>query len=229
MTDRQISQKELLKIVVSRVMIVTIAFFIAFFLTAGTFDYWQAWVYMAILLIPMIFVMRYFFKHNPEFLERRMRMGEKESAQKKIIRISFIYYLLAYILPGFDKRWGWSNVPFGIVIAADLLVMLSYAFIVRVFKENIFASRIIEVDSEQKVISSGPYSIVRHPMYVGVALMYSVSPLALGSWWALIPGLMIIPTLVARILNEEEVLSRDLPGYIEYKQKVKYRLLPGIW
>jgi len=229
MAEKQISRKALIKLVFTRILIIVVCFMLAFFLTAGTFDYWQAWVYMAILLIPMIFAMRYFLKHNPDFLERRMRTGEKESAQKKIIRFSFIFFLLAFILPGFDKRWGWSNVPFGIVISADLLVLLSYVFIVRVFKENIFASRIIEVDQKQKVISSGPYSIVRHPMYVGVALMYSLSPLAMGSWWALVPGLMISPTLVARILNEEEVLSRDLPGYVEYKQKVKYRLLPGIW
>lgn len=229
MAEKQISKNELIKLVVTRVLIVVVCFLMAFFLTAGTFNYWQAWVYLAIVLIPMVFVMRYFINKNPEFIERRMRLGEKESAQKKIIRFSFIFFLLAFILPGFDKRWGWSNIPFGIVIAADLLVFLSYAFIVRVFRENIYASRIIEVDQNQKVISSGPYAIVRHPMYTGVAIMYSVSPLALGSWWALIPGLMIIPTLVARILNEEEFLSRDLPGYVEYKQKVKYRLLPGIW
>ena len=160
-----------------------------------------------------------FFKHNPEFLERRMRVGEKEKTQKKIIRFSFIFFLLAFILPGLDKRWGWSNVPLMVVIIADLLVVISYAWIVRVFKENIYASRIIEVDQEQKVISSGPYAVIRHPMYTGVAIMYSVSPLALGSWWALIPGLMIIPVLVARLLNEEEVLSRDLPGYVEYIAK----------
>ena len=162
---------------------------------------------MAILLIPMVFVMRYFFIHNPEFLERRMRTGEKEKTQKKIIRFSFFFFLLAFILPGLDKRWGWSNVPLMVVIIADLLVVISYVWIVRVFKENIYASRIIEVDQEQKVISSGPYAVIRHPMYTGVVIMYSVSPLALGSWWALIPGLMIIPVLVARLLNEEEVLS----------------------
>ena len=229
MAEEQISKKELIKVVITRVLIVVACFLIAFFLTAGSFNFWQAWVYLAIILIPMAFVMRYFLKHNPAFLERRMRMGEKEKTQKKIIRFSFIFFLLAFIIPGLDKRWGWSNVPLVVVIIADLLVVISYVWIVRVFKENIYASRIIEVDHEQKVISSGPYSVIRHPMYTGVAIMYSVSPIALGSWWALIPGLMIIPVLVARLLNEEEVLSRDLPGYIEYMQKVKYRLVPGIW
>ncbi len=229
MAEQQFSKQELIRLVIKRVLIVVACLLIAFFLTAGTLNYWQAWVYLAIILIPMFFVMRYFLKHNPAFLERRMRVGEKESAQKKIIRFSFIFFLLAFIIPGFDKRWGWSNVPFVVVLIADLLLVLSYAFIVRVFKENIYASRIIEVDQEQKVISSGLYSVIRHPMYTGVAIMYSVSPIALGSWWALIPGLVIIPVLVVSLLNEEEVLSRDLPGYIEYIHKVKYRLLPGIW
>lgn len=107
--------------------------------------------------------------------------------------------------------------------------MLGYYLIFLVFKENAYTSRIIEVEQGQKVISSGPYAIVRHPMYSGVILMYSFTPVALGSWWALIPSLMIIPTLVFRILNEEQTLKRDLPGYTEYTQKVKYRLVPGIW
>jgi len=229
MDQTKLSKNELIKLVVTRVLVVIICFFFAFFLTAGTFGYWQAWVYMAMLLIPMIFVFRYFLIHNPEFLERRMRLGEKETTQKRIIRFSFVFFLIAFILPGLDRRWGWSVVPVGFVVTADLLVLFSYLWIVRVFKENIYASRIIEVDPEQKVISSGPYAIIRHPMYAGAAILYSVSPIALGSWWALIPGLMIIPVLVARLINEEQVLSRDLPGYDEYKQKVKYRLLPGIW
>ncbi len=229
MAENGISKNALIKLVVIRVLIVVACLLAAFFLSAGTFDYWQAWVYMATLLIPMVFVMRYFLIHSPEFLERRMHLGEKETTQKKIIRFSFIFYLLAFILPGLDRRWGWSEMPFWVVIIADLFVAASYAWIVFVFKENIYASRTIEVTKEQKVISSGPYAILRHPMYTGVAIMYSVSPLALGSWWALIPGLMIIPVLIARIFNEEEVLSRDLPGYTEYLQRVKYRLIPGIW
>jgi len=229
MAENQLSQKELNKVVFSRILMIIPGFTIIFFLPAGTFNYWQAWIYMAILLIPMMFVMRYFLKNNPKFLERRMRMREKESAQKKIIKFSTVFFLLAFILPGFDKRWGWSSVPLVVIIIADMLVFLSYLFIIRVFRENSFASRIIEVEKEQKVISSGPYAIVRHPMYTGVVVMYSASPLALGSWWAMIPAIMIIPVLVARILNEEKVLSKGLPGYTEYIQKVHWRLLPGIW
>jgi protein-S-isoprenylcysteine O-methyltransferase Ste14 len=229
MSENQHSQKELKKVVFSRTLMIIPGFIILFFLPAGTFNFWEAWVYLAILMIPMVFVVRYFLKTDPQFLERRMRMREKESAQKKIIKFSTVFLLLAFILPGFDKRWDWSYVPFTVVIIADLLVLISYLFIIRVFKENSYASRIIEVEKEQKVISSGPYSIIRHPMYLGVAVMYSASPLALSSWYALIPAIMVIPVLVARILNEEIVLSRDLPGYFEYIQKVKYRLIPGIW
>jgi protein-S-isoprenylcysteine O-methyltransferase Ste14 len=229
MSENPLSQKELKKVVFFRILMIIPVFIILFFLPAGTLYYWEAWVYLAILMIPMVFVMRYFLRTNPQFLERRMRMREKESAQKKIIKFSTAFLLLAFILPGFDKRWDWSYVPFSVVIIADFLVLISYLFIVRVFKENSYASRIIEVEKEQKVISSGLYSIVRHPMYLGVAVMYSASPLALGSWYALIPAVMVIPVLVARILNEEKVLSRDLTGYSEYIQKVKYRLIPGIW
>jgi len=203
--------------------------FVLFFLPAGSFTYWQAWVYVAILFIPMLFVMNYLFKNNPKLLERRMRMREKETTQKKIIKFSLVFFLLAFILPGFDFRWGWSHVPLAIVIICEILVLLGYYLVFLVFKENTYTSRIIEVEQGQKVISSGPYAHVRHPMYSGAILMYLFSPLALGSWWALIPGFMIIPTLVFRILNEENVLSRDLPGYKEYMQKVHWRLLPGIW
>jgi protein-S-isoprenylcysteine O-methyltransferase Ste14 len=200
-----------------------------FFLPAGTFAYWEAWAYLAILFIPMFFVLRYLLKNEPELLERRMRMREKEAKQKLIIKLSYLYFLLAFLLPGFDKRFEWSNVPVVLVIAADILVLLGYGMIFLVFRENRYASRIIEVEQEQKVISSGPYAIVRHPMYLGVSIMYIFSPLALGSYWAMIPSLLIIPLLVVRIRNEESVLVRELKGYQEYLQKTKYRFFPGIW
>jgi protein-S-isoprenylcysteine O-methyltransferase Ste14 len=229
MNDQVISQKELIKIVVSRVIGFFLTFGIIFFLPAGTFSYWQAWVYLVILFIPMLFTMAYLIKNSPDLLERRMRMREKETTQKSIVIISAIFLALAYLLPGFDYRFGWSNIPPVLVIIADLFVVLGYVFIILVFRENRYASRVIEVDQTQTVISSGPYAIVRHPMYLGTIVMYVFSPLALGSYWAIIPALHIIPTLIARIINEEMVLSRDLKGYEEYKQKTKYRLFPGIW
>ena len=229
MDDKQLSQSELIKMVFVRLLIVIPLLLAMFFLPAGTFAYWEAWVYLTVLLIPMFLVLIYLLKNDPELLARRMRMREKETEQKLITKFSYVYFLLAFLLPGFDKRFEWSNVPVAVVIVADILVLLGYGVFFLVLRENRYASRIIEVEQEQKVISSGPYAIVRHPMYLGVSLMYILSPLALGSYWAMIPSLLIIPLLVARIRNEESVLGRELKGYQEYLQKTKYRLIPGIW
>jgi len=142
---------------------------------------------------------------------------------------TFLYFISIFVIPGLDYRLGWSSVPAWAIILADILVLAGYFTIVRVFKENSYASRIIEVNAGQKVIDTGLYALVRHPMYVGVALMYSVTPLALGSLWALIPGLLIIPILVIRILGEEKLLAKELDGYSAYMEKVKFRLIPGVW
>jgi protein-S-isoprenylcysteine O-methyltransferase Ste14 len=156
-------------------------------------------------------------------------MRERERTQKGVIGFSIIFLLAAFFLPGFDRRWGWSVMPWRVVVAADLLVLLGYAIIFRVFRENRFTSRTVQVEQGQQVISMGPYAVVRHPMYVGVLVFYLASPIALGSWWALLPAAVVLPILVVRILNEEQVVERDLPGDGEYKLKTRYRLLPGIW
>jgi protein-S-isoprenylcysteine O-methyltransferase Ste14 len=200
-----------------------------FFLPAGTWNYWQAWIYLAILLVPMFMVVAYFLKKDPELMERRMRMKEKEREQKAIIILSYPFFLAAFLLPGFDRRFGWSAVPAWMVMAADVIVLISYGLFFRVMRENRFLSRVVEVEQMQKVISTGPYAVVRHPMYAAVIPMYFFSPLALGSLWALIPAAFVPLILIARIFNEEKVLSKDLAGYAEYTRKVKYRLIPGIW
>jgi protein-S-isoprenylcysteine O-methyltransferase Ste14 len=200
-----------------------------FFLTAGTPVYPEAWLYMATLFIPMFFVFIYLIKKDPDLLARRMKMKEKEREQKLIIKLSYIPFLISFLLPGFDKRFGWSDVPFAVVILADILVFISYCIFFLVLKENSYASRIIEVETEQKVISSGTYAKVRHPMYSVVLSMYLLSPIALGSYWAVIPMILIIPVIVARILNEEKILARDLDGYRKYMEETRYRLIPGIW
>lgn len=223
------NESSLSRMVVSRYVMALVAIAAIIFLPAWTLRYWQGWLYMAILFLPMLFVMYYLLHNDPELLERRMRMRERESEQKKIIGLSMIPFLLAYILPGFDVRLGWSNVPAWVSILAAALVLAGYAFVFFVFRENRYASRVIEVEKEQAVISSGPYGLVRHPMYLGMSLLYVFSPLVLGSYWAMIPAALIIPVLVARILNEEKVLARDLKGYPEYMQKVRYRLFPGVW
>ncbi len=199
------------------------------FLPAGTLAYWEAWLYLAVLLIPMFVVFGYLLQHDPELLERRVQWREKETTQRHIINLSLLYFLLVFMLPGLDRRWGWSDVSWPVVLAADLVVMLGYSLFILVLRENRYAARTIRVEEGQRVISSGPYAIVRHPMYLGALLMYLASPVALGSYWALGPALLIVPILVARIVNEERVLERDLKGYPEYEQVTKYRLVPGIW
>jgi protein-S-isoprenylcysteine O-methyltransferase Ste14 len=200
-----------------------------FFIPAGTLAYWEAWLYMGTLLIPMVFVVRYLLRESPELLERRFQARERERTQIGVQTIGTFFLLAAFILPGLDHRWGWSSVPAVVVIVADLTVLLGYGVIVRVFMENEFASRTVVVVEGQQVIRTGLYAIVRHPMYVGVIVFYLASPVALGSWWALLPAAAIVPMLVVRIVNEEQVLERDLAGYTEYRHQVRYRLVPGIW
>ena len=224
-----LSSSDLRRMVYSRFAIALVVLPLFFFLPAGTLRYWEAWIYLAILLIPVFFAMRYLLKHDPTFLERRMRTREQQAPQKLVIKLSFLWFFLVFILPGFDQRFGWSDVPIVVVLAADLLVLIGYAVILRVFQENRYASRVVEVADGQPVIQSGPYAIIRHPMYFGTVLMYLATPVALGSWWALLPALLIVPILVLRILNEEKVLAEQLPGYREYMQKTRYRLIPGVW
>ena len=229
MSNSQSSQGELIKMVFVRFLGAILVLSAMFFLPAGTLAYWEAWGYLAILFIPMLFVLFYLLKNDPGLLARRMKTREREAEQKLIIKLSFIPFLLAFLLPGFDKRFGWSNVPVGMVVMADILVLLGYSIVFLVFRENRYASRVVEVEQEQTVISSGPYAMIRHPMYLGSLLLYILSPLALGSYWAMIPAILIIPVIIARIRNEESVLARDLSGYQEYMQKTRYRLIPGMW
>ncbi|MBI5954735.1 MAG: isoprenylcysteine carboxylmethyltransferase family protein [Chloroflexi bacterium] len=198
-------------------------------LPSGRWDYWQGWMYLFTLFIPMFFIFGYLLKNDPALLERRMRMREKEAAQRKIIALSYLYFLVAFIMPGFDVRFGWSNVPPLVSLIADVFVFVGYVGFFWVLVTNSFLSRVMEVDANQKVISSGPYAIVRHPMYAAVSIMYIASPLALGSYWAVLPAALIVPLLVARIRNEEQVLRRELPGYDEYVNTVRFRLIPGVW
>jgi protein-S-isoprenylcysteine O-methyltransferase Ste14 len=202
---------------------------IMFFLPAGTLDYWQAWVYIAIVFIPAAFVIIYFLRSDPEFLERRLRAREKEAKQRLIVKLGGVVFLIGFLIPGLDRRFGWSSVPPGLALAADIVVLLSYFLVFLVFRENSYAGRTVEVEKGQKVISSGLYSVVRHPMYLGTIAMYTATPIALGSYWALPAFLLIVPVLILRILNEEEVLRRELPGYKEYCAKTRYRLVPFVW
>jgi len=223
------SRSKLLMTVVGRLLAGVLMFGLLFFLPAGTWRYWQAWMYIGVLITPMFFVIAYFMKKDPDLLERRMRMRERRTEQRKIINLSVLFFVLAYILPGFDIRFGWSKMPAWVSIVAAVVMFLSYLIVFRTMQVNSFLSRVIEVAENQKVIDTDVYGIVRHPMYVGMTVLYVVSPIVLGSWWAVIPALVIIPVIVFRILDEEKALEKELPGYMEYKQKVKYRLIPFVW
>ena len=217
-----------------RTMLIRLSFLPVFFgllvlLPAGTWDFPELYIYLGVMLFPMLLVMFYFLKNDPQFLVRRMRSREKEKEQVLLQVANSLIFLAGFLLPGLDRLFGWSEVPFPLVLAADLLILLGYMIVFAVFRQNSYASRIVEVEEEQEVITTGLYRRVRHPMYSGVLLMFVLSPLALGSWWGLIPMAFIPLTLVIRILNEEKVLRQGLKGYGEYCEKTPYRLIPGIW
>lgn len=206
-----------------------LASFAMFFIPAGSFGFWQAWVYIGVLFIPMLFLLFYFLSTDPKFLRQRLNFREKEKAQKKIVDYSKWILLAALLVPGFDFRFGWSNVPFWLVLLSDFQVLASYTMIFLVFKENSYASRIVQVRKGQKVISTGPYSIIRHPMYLASLFLYLFTPLALGSYFALPLFAIMIPVFILRIIDEERLLLRDLKGYGDYCKKTKYRLIPFVW
>jgi protein-S-isoprenylcysteine O-methyltransferase Ste14 len=200
-----------------------------FFVTAGTFDYWQAWLYMAVLFTPLLLALIYFYRRDPAFLERRIRSREPRARQRTAIGASALILILAYVLPGLDQRFGWSHVPVSVVLAADLVSLLSYLGLLLVLRENRYAARTVQVQAGQHVISTGPYRIVRHPMYLAATVMYLAGPVALGSYWAVLPGLLLPLVLAMRLLDEEHLLAEELPGYRDYQARTKFRLIPGIW
>ena len=200
-----------------------------FFWPAGTFDYWQAWLWMAVLFLPLMGMFLYLIQRDPALLERRVRTGETRPEQKRIIAVSALFLILIFLLPGFDKRFGWSSVPVWLVIVADIIVLAGFLLNFLVIRVNSYASRVVEIQEGQQVIASGPYALVRHPMYLSIILILFATPIALGSFWGILPTLAYIPLLAARAKNEEELLVNDLAGYREYMQKTRYRLFPGIW
>jgi protein-S-isoprenylcysteine O-methyltransferase Ste14 len=227
--NREALRNRLIPIVTVRWTIAFVLLGLMLFLPAGTFHYWQAWVFLVVLAVPAFFVVLHYLRTDPELIERRMRMREKEREQRSLITWSYPLFLLAFILPGLDHRFGWSTVPAAFVIAADAIILCGYLLFVLVLKENRYASRVVEVARDQIVISTGPYALVRHPMYVSTLMIYLASPIALGSWWAMAASCWIILVLILRIRNEEEVLNRSLPGYQAYTRATRYRLVPGVW
>ncbi len=202
------------------------------FIPAGTIHYWQAWVYLLIFLGASLLITLYLMKNDPALLNRRMRGGptaEKRRTQKLIMLCASIGFIALLVVPALDHRFRWSVMPLPGVIVGDTLVATGFYFIFLVYKENTFSSATIEVAEDQKVISTGPYAIVRHPMYASALLYLAGTPLALGSFWGLIPLVIVIPFLIWRLYDEERFLAENLPGYTEFRKKVRYRLVPRIW
>ena len=199
------------------------------FIPAGTFKYWNGWLFIASIFIPMIVVLTYLLIKDPELLEKRFKTKEKEKEQKFIQKVGIVPTLIGFMLPGFDYRLNWSNVPTWLVIIATILVVSGYILFIIVMRQNSYASRVIEIQQNQKVIDYGLYSKVRHPMYIAAIIIMLSSPLGLGSYYALIPMALYPLIIIFRIKNEEEVLKKGLAGYDKYLKKVKYRLIPLIW
>ena len=199
------------------------------FLPAGSFAYWQGWLLMCILFVPMFIAGIFMFVKSPELLRKRLNTKEKEGEQKAVVVMSGLLFIISFISAGLNWRFGWWLLPEWTVWTASALFIMSYILYAEVLRENEYLSRIIEVQEGQKVIDTGLYGIVRHPMYMATVLMFLSMPLVLGSPISFIIMLGYIPVIVKRIRNEEEVLTNGLIGYKEYKTRVKYKLIPLIW
>ena len=212
--------------------VLTVAMALLLFVPAGTVHYWQAWVYLGVFAGVSILITLDLIRKDPALLARRMRGGptaEKQPTQKLIMLAISICFIALLVAPALDHRFGWSAVPVGGVVAGDALVVIGFYLIALVYRANTFSSATIEIAENQKVISTGPYALVRHPMYASGILYLLGTPLALGSYWGLVPLVAMMPLLIWRLLAEERFLARNLPGYSEYEKRVSYRLVPFVW
>ena len=199
------------------------------FIPAGTLKFWNGWLFIGAIFIPMFCAFIYLIKNNPDLLAKRMKLREKEKTQKIYLIISWIVFLIIFIVPGLDFRFNWSNVPLSVVLISTLIMLSGYLMFFIVMKQNTYASRVIEIQDEQKLIDTGLYSFVRHPMYLASIILWGFEPLVLGSFYGLIPMIFFVALIVIRIKSEEKVLINGLKGYDEYMKKVKYRLIPFVW
>lgn len=209
-----------------------LVFVVLLFLPAGTFDYWQAWLFIAVFAVCTWVPAAYLFRTNPAALERRMRAGplaETRTVQKAVIGVAGVSALGQLVLSALDHRFGWSAVPAAISAAGDLLVAVGLGIALLAVVQNSYAAANVTVEAGQKTVSTGLYGFVRHPLYLGSLVMMMSIPLALGSCWgllALVPGIFV---LVVRIIDEEKMLEQELDGYRDYARKVRYRLIPYVW
>jgi protein-S-isoprenylcysteine O-methyltransferase Ste14 len=201
-------------------------------LSAWSFSYWEGWAFLVNFAAGVAALTVYCAYRDPALLERRMRAGptaEREPAQKLIQAINGLASAALLVVPGLDHRWGWSSPPISAIVAGHLMVVACFVGWLAVFRENSFAASIVEVAAGQRVVNTGPYAVVRHPMYSASLLLYAGAPLALGSYWALTLTLVVTAGIVVRLLHEERYLDANLPGYPAYRQRVRWRLVPGLW
>ena len=199
------------------------------FLPAGNLAYGGGWLLMGLLFGPMFIAGFVMLFKSPDFLKKRLDGKEKQATQKGVVALSGLMFIAGFVVAGLDYRFGWSEMPVPVTVAASVLFLAAYVLYAEVMRENAYLSRTIKVEEGQKVVDTGLYGIVRHPMYMATLLLFIMIPVVLGSWYALIPFLCYPAIIIARLKDEEELLTKELPGYAEYKKKVKYRILPFIW
>jgi len=199
------------------------------FLPAGTLRYPNGWLFIGLLFLPMLLLGVVLFCRSPDLLAKRLNAKEKQTAQKGVVALSGLAFFLGFLAAGLDFRFGWSHVPGWVTAAAALILLLSYGLYAEVMRENAYLSRTVEVQEGQTVVDTGLYGVVRHPMYLATILLFLSIPVVLGSWWSFLIFLHYPILIVVRIKNEERLLEEELPGYKEYKNKVKYKLFPLIW
>ena len=199
------------------------------FLPAGTFSFVNGWIFMGILFVPMFVVGLVMMVKNPELLKKRLNAKEKEKEQNLVVKLSGLMFLIGFIVAGLNFRFGWYALPKGVVVGSSMVFLVAYILYAEVLRENTYLSRTIEVQENQKVIDTGLYGIVRHPMYSATLLLFLSMPFVLGSIFSFCIFLAYPLIIAKRIKNEEKLLEKELNGYVEYKKKVKYRLIPFIW
>ena len=199
------------------------------FLPTETLCFWNAWLFLLLLFLPILLVGIMLYLKNPDLLKKRLNAKEKIKTQDFVAKASALMFLVGFLTAGFDKKYNWSDVPLWLVALSSVIMLFSYALYANVLNENAFLSRTIEVQEKQTVVTTGPYAVVRHPMYTATIFLFLSIPLVLGSYYSLICFHPYLPLIVIRIQSEERFLEKNLSGYREYKEKVKYRLLPYIW
>ena len=199
------------------------------FLPAGTLQYTYGWLFVGLLFVPMLIAGFVMLAKSPDFLKKRLDAKEKQTTQKGVLAFSGLMFIAGFVVAGLDYRFGWSEMPIWVPVAASVLFLFSYALYAEVMRENAYLSRTIKVEEGQTVVDTGLYGIVRHPMYAVTILLFLMIPLVLGSWYALIAFAFYPAIIIARLKDEETLLTKELPGYEDYKKKVKYRLIPLVW